>query len=139
MTPLLLSAFLWAYAPPLPSPEWEPAQVVATVVAALAQVDTPTPNSGIFTTYQFASPANRNSTGPYGRFIRLVRNPGYQVLLHPARAVYGPLSRDNDQASQVVELQPQNGPPARFEFFLSRQSAGPCRGCWMIDSVRLLP
>ena len=139
MNSILLTAFLWAFASPLPSPALSPEQVVRTLVDALAHVHSPTPNAGVRTTYQFASPANRAVTGPYGHFLGLVKSPDYAVLLQPGRAEYAPLSGDLERARQVVRITGASGRVARFQFDLTRQSAGACRGCWLVDTVLPLP
>ena len=74
-------ALLWLpVVSPRPSPSLGPAEVVRAVVTALGNNNSPIPNAGVFTTYRFASPANRTVSGPYGHFLRLVRSDQYRPL-----------------------------------------------------------
>ena len=68
----------------LPRRAAEPGEAIQTVAAALRHNNSPLPNAGIYTAFQFASPANLKVTGPYGRFLQLVKHPDY-----------GPMLRDN--------------------------------------------
>jgi hypothetical protein len=111
------------------------------VVRALENCNSPSPNAGIFTTYQFASPANRANTGPYGNFLRLVKNRAFAPLLMRHAVEFGPLSVQGDHAEQEVSLRTGDGRRARFHFVLSRQTSeqtqGRCAGCWMVDQVNI--
>jgi len=131
--PLLILAM----APPRPQPSLCPQDVIRTVVEALEHVDTPAPNSGIYTTYQFASPANKAITGPYGRFLRLVRNPAYGALLAHHETTYQAVQVEGDHASGLVTVKPSPTDPVTFRFILTRQNGGGCDGCWMVDLVAI--
>lgn len=144
MTAALLSSVCWwqlafLAAQPLPNPNLGPGQVIRTVVEALHNHNSPTTNAGIFTVYQFASPANRQSTSPYGKFLRLVKLPDFAPLLARGVTTYGPLALTGDRAEQDVNIRMDDGRIAQFRFVVSRQTAqqtqGRCAGCWMIDQV----
>ena len=144
MTAALWSALsLWqlAYlvAQPRPNPSLGPDEVIRTVVEALRHPNAPAPNAGIFTVYQFASPANRENTSPYGKFLRLVRLPDFAPLLARGVTTYGPLALTGDHAEQEVNIRLDDGRNAQFRFVVSRQTSqqtqGRCAGCWMVDQV----
>jgi hypothetical protein len=116
-----------------------PHDVVAAVVNALQHNNSPLPNAGILAVYQFASPANKRVTGPYGRFFRSVKSPPYAVLLQPSAIEYGPIKSDANQASQNITIHTPNNEAFTFRFDISRQNDGPCPGCWMVDSVVPVP
>jgi hypothetical protein len=122
-----------------PNPGLSPGEVIRTVVEALQNCNSPAPNAGIFTVYQFASPANRANTGPYGNFLRLVKQPDFAALLARHATEFGPLSVAGDRAQQEVSYRMDDGRIARFRFALSRQTSeqtrGRCAGCWMVDQV----
>ena len=120
---------------PDPSPEWTPAEVVRFQVEALQRNDDPYPDAGIATAFQFASPGNRAATGPLDRFAEMVHGPGYRDMLGFARAEFGPIQVEGDQAVQEVTLVQPDGRRATFLFGLSRQAGGDCDGCWMTDAV----
>jgi Domain of unknown function (DUF4864) len=143
---LLSAVWWWPFATLLPQPRPNssvgPGEVIQAVVRALENYNSPSPNAGIFTTYQFASPANRANTGPYGNFLRLVKNPAFAPLLMRHATEFGPLAVQGDHAEQELRLRTDDGRSARFHFVLSRQTSqqtqGRCGGCWMVDQVNVL-
>jgi hypothetical protein len=143
-----LSIAWWALlatlaAQPQPDPGLAPGEVIRAVVDALRNRNSPAPNSGIFTVYQFASPANRTLTGPYGNFLRLVKLPPFGPLLSGRADRYGPLAVAGNQAQQKVRFRVEGGGAVWFLFVVSRQTSeqthGRCTGCWMVDGVAPLP
>ena len=133
---LLCGAILaWA----APNPLMGPHDVVVAVVNALQHNNSPLPNAGVLAVYQFASPANKRVTGPYGRFFRAVKSPPYSLLLQPSAIEYGAIQVDGDQASQNIRIHAANHDSFTFRFDVSRQKDGPCPGCWMVDSVVPVP
>jgi hypothetical protein len=144
LTAGLLNGICWlqlafAAAQPLPNPSLGPDQVIRTVVEALHNRNSPTTNAGIFTVYQFASPANRQNTSPYGKFLRLVKLPDFAPLLARGVTTYGSLALTGDHAEQEVKIHLDDGRSAQFRFVVSRQTTqqtqGHCSGCWMVDQV----
>jgi len=121
-----------------PAPELSPLNVVKIQVDALQHFNEPTPNAGIWTTFQFASPANRRVTGPYGHFLRLIKGPGNRPFLHARPAHFSSEHRDGSSAEVTVELEDQEGLRSRFTFSLSMQGSGPFKDCWMTDGVHPL-
>ena len=137
------AAFLWQFAllaaAPRPNPGMGPHAVIRTVVEALHNHGSPAPNAGIFTVYQFASPGNRHNTGPYGKFLRLVKIPNFAPLLSHGITTYGPLTSSGDRAEEEISIRMDDGRDARFRIVVSRQTwqqtQGRCAGCWMVDGV----
>jgi hypothetical protein len=120
---------------PAPTPQYGPGRVVEIQLTALADNDDPVENAGIKTAYNFASPANRRATGPLSRFVRMVEQPRYAVMIDHVEAVTGPLERDGDRAEQRVTLTGPDGRTATYLFGLSERAAGPLAGCWLTDRV----
>ncbi len=120
---------------PTPDPSYGPERVVAIQLDALATNDDPAENAGIETAYNFASPANRRSTGPLDRFVAMVTGPRYAPMVDHVEATTGPLERDGDEAHQRVTLTGSDGRTVTYRFGLSRQSGGEWDGCWLTDSV----
>ena len=52
----------------------------------------PTTESAL--TWNFASPANKQVTGPIERFIPMVKTPAYEPMLHRSRVQYGTLQTE---------------------------------------------
>jgi len=126
-------------AQPRPNSTLSPGDVIRTVVEAMQNRDSPSPNAGIFTVYQFASPANRAQTGPYGNFLRLVKDPAFGPLFSGRANRYGPLSVAGNRAQQKVCFRVADGGMVWFLFAVSRQTSeqtrGRCTDCWMVDGV----
>ncbi len=76
---------------PTPSETYGPGDAVAIQLDALETNDKPCDDAGIMTAYNFASPANRRSTGPLDRFIAMVESPQYRPMIDFEEAVRGPV------------------------------------------------
>ncbi|MEM1125802.1 MAG: DUF4864 domain-containing protein [Bacteroidota bacterium] len=137
----LLAVILFAAAPspsdadPQPSPSLSPEQVIRLQVEALQRNDQPRPDAGIEVAFRFASPANKQATGPLGRFTQMVKGPAYRAMLGFERAEYGPIRVQGDRAAQRVTLVQPDGQRVSYVFGLSKQTSGTYEGCWMTDSV----
>jgi hypothetical protein len=135
MNLLPLALLMAATVPPQPSPDLSPDDVVRIVATALRHYNSPTPNAGIYMAYQFASPANRAATGPYGHFLGAVKNRDFAALLHENPEEFGPIVVTNNYAEQKVTVHESGGHDVIFTFSLGRQRDGVYRGCWMVDGV----
>jgi len=113
----------------------EPGEVIQTVTAALRHNNSPIPNAGIFTAFQFASPANLTVTGPYGHFLGLVKSADFAPMLHEEPQELGRLEVRGDHAEQIVRVSHDGGSVARYKFDVQRQTGGG----WAVDGVSLLP
>ena len=130
---LILSGL--ALSVPRPNPARGPGEVIRLVVGALQRNDSPVPNAGVFTAYQFASPGNRAVTGPYGRFLQIVKSQESRPLMGQHAEEFGELMLHGDQAEQDVRVQPDQGPAISYRFSVSRHTTGACAGCWLVDGV----
>lgn len=120
---------------PTPDPADGPGDAVSVQIEALGENDDPYENAGIMTAYNYASPANRRSTGPLDRFVRMVRSQRYNVMVDFEEAVRGPMERSGDSAEQKVTITGKSGRTVTYNFGLSVRSGGGFDGCWMTDSV----
>ncbi len=120
-----------------PKPDLLPAEVVKIQVAALQHNDDD--DHGIAVTFRFASPENKQITGPLGRFKQLVKSKGYRPLLNHKSADYDTMTIEGDTATQRVTVTQNNGKATVYIFTLSKQSGKPCAGCWLTDGVVPLP
>jgi len=118
-----------------PSPRLSPAEVVSIQVEGLQHFNKPAPNAGIWAAYRFASPANRQVTGPYGRFLRIIRAPANRALLHSREWRVENVRQVESQAEVVVVVSDDAGVSSRWTFSLSKQEGAACKGCWMTDGV----
>lgn len=116
-----------------PSPNYSPEDVVKLQLKALKQNDAK--NSGIRIAYRFSSPENKTAIGTVENFMRLVKNPLYAPMLNYDTDELGAAIVRGDSARQKVILIGSDGKAAKYEFYLSRQTAGKLKGCWLTDGV----
>lgn len=119
-----------AAAPAAPNPALDPAQVVQLQLDAMREGT----DAGLATVFGFASPGNRQQTGPVERFRQMIR-AAYPEMLRHRNSKLAPTVVDGDHAIQGVELVAEDGQEFRYVFILSRQRETPFEGCWMTDSV----
>ena len=65
-----------------PNNELKPFDVVKIQLSALKNNNKPYKNAGIEQTWEFAHPSNKRFTGPLSRFIKLLNDEGYNILLN---------------------------------------------------------
>jgi len=118
-----------------PDPSLTPGQVITIQLDALRKNRDMANDGGIAITFNFASPANRRMTGPLPRFIQMLKNPLYTIMLNFDRYETGKIEREGDKAQQRVTLIDAEGNKAIFLWLLSKQSQAPYENCWMTDSV----
>jgi hypothetical protein len=139
---LLLLSLAWAsdiglaqLADLAPRPELSPEEVVQYQVAALQQNDDPKSDAGIERAFRFASPSNKQVTGPLEHFLRIVKSPAYSPLLNSrSSAIVGSELKD-DQAKIAVKIVTADGRALTYVFILSKQNEGEFHDCWMTDGV----
>lgn len=120
-------------APPAPSPEHTPEQVVRIVIEALRDND-PRDDAGIATVYRFASPGNRASTGPLPRFSLMIKR-GFSDMLEHRSSRFDEMRVIDDKALQAVWLTLPSGTETGYLFQLGRQRGGDYDGMWMTEAV----
>lgn len=120
----------------VPAPALSPGEVVRIQLEALRHNDQY--NRGIEVAFRFASPANRANTGPLARFVSMIRNGPYALMLGFRAASYGPVESKGVRARQRVTLA-DAGRSVTYWFYLSRQSEEPYVDCWMTDAVYVEP
>jgi hypothetical protein len=116
-----------------PSPSLSPKEVVRIQVEALRSNDAA--DTGIALVFRFASPKNRQTTGPLSRFAQMIRTPPYDVMLNHREATIGPTILGESRMRQEVTITAKDGTNTRFVWLVSRQEDGPDAGCWMTDAV----
>lgn len=122
-----------AKAPPAdaaPNPALDPAEVVRTQLEALKADN----DAGIAVVFRFASPQNRQATGPLERFTQMLRSSYPQLLGHRSSKL-APTVIEGSEAFQAVEVTARDGTTHRFVFILGRQTAVPFQDCWMTEGV----
>ena len=123
-----------------PSPELSPKDVVEIVLGSMANNDSPSPDAGLQQAFEFASPSNKRSTGPFWHFKAIVEQPAYAPLINHTRRKLGePEFAGNNTASIPIMVVGSNGEVAGYLWSLSKQSGGDYQDSWMTDSVRRIP
>jgi len=118
-----------------PSPAYQPAEVVGIQMRALANNDQPFSNAGIELTFRFASPRNKQSTGPIERFTGLFGHPTYRAMLNHSNLEIGEAEIRENRARVPVRIQAIDGKKLIYLFELSLQDSAPYLNCWMTDGV----
>jgi hypothetical protein len=113
----------------------EPGQVIQTVTAALRHNNSPIANAGIYTTFQFASSGNLAVTGPYGRFLGLVKTADFAPMLRDTPREFDTLQVRGNHAEQILRVHLDDGRTAAYKFDVQRQAGGG----WAVDGVSPLP
>lgn len=141
--------------PPRPSPQWSAQEVIELQLRALQTAGDPEApaDAGMATVFAFASPANRQQTGPLERFDAMVRQPPYDALVGHVRHqvvdtgfldAEGQPTPDPDAAVGVRALiaverpgggDDDEGEVAWFVWVVAKQTAEPYVGCWMSELV----
>lgn len=120
----------------MPSASLTPEQVVRIQLKALRLNDSR--NRGIEVAFRFASPDNKLQTGPLPRFISMLHQRPYSLMLAYDNVSYDRVEIVENYARQRVTLI-GSGVVVAYEFYLSRQTKGNCPGCWLTDAVIAKP
>ncbi|MCW2777947.1 MAG: hypothetical protein JWN17_1672 [Frankiales bacterium] len=122
----------------LPSPALDPADVVLAQLAGLQREphdDVDGYGEGLVAAWEFASPGNREATGPLARFAGMLRNEAYRGLLGHRAVQLGPVQEDRGQAQVEVLVVTADDRTEGYTWVLGRQTDAPYAGCWMTDGV----
>ena len=117
-----------------PSEDLEPRDVVRIQLDALR--DNGPDNGGIERTFRFASPANRESTGPLDRFADLFRTPAYRPMLNHESSEVRDVAVNDDAAAVSATVSRADGSTYEYLFILSKQTDDPYEDMWMTDAVQ---
>ena len=120
---------------PRPTAELQPGEVVEIVINALANNDQPYPNAGIETTFNFASPANREFTGPLERFVRLVKGPVFGQMVNHMDSTLSEVVLDDKHAVRLVHIVSADNESHYYAFRLGLQQEGDYAGMWLTEAV----
>jgi hypothetical protein len=120
----------------IPKSHFSPAEVVALQVQALR--DSVTEPEKMKICYSFASPKNREVTGPYARFAEMVMTPPYDKLAVSQDWQVGNAAIEKDYAAVLVSTLSANGDATAFRFLLHQYKRAPYQGCWLTEAVMVM-
>jgi hypothetical protein len=135
---LFITPAVWAY-DKTPDPSWTPTEVVEIVLSGMASNDTPSADAGIKQAFEFASPRNKQATGPLWHFKAIVKQRDYAPLLNHTSRDIGDVVLDGDRASIPLVVVGPSGEVAGFMWTLSKQAEGEFPDSWMTDGVVRVP
>lgn len=115
-----------------PQADFAPEKVVALQLAGLADGEK---SVGIQQCFVFASPSNKEMTGPLSRFAAMVQQPPYDALLHHELVLIGKPVIADGVATVMVTVLDNHDEIRVFQFVLSRQKGEGVENCWMTDAV----
>jgi hypothetical protein len=118
-----------------PHPSLTPEKVVKIIINSLKNNDQPRKNRGVTITFSFASPANKQNTGPLKHFNSMIRGKTYGPMINHRSAVYENYNVMNNRASIDVILVSSKGKTYGYRFKLSQQNKGKFKDSWMTDAV----
>ena len=120
-----------------PDPTLSPAEVVRIQMEAFQGNDSE--NQGIRIAFRFASPGNKEATGPLPRFVVLMNQPEYRPMLNAESLIVGEPTTQGPISRVRVDLLGPEGRPASYYFYLVRHILPGCRGCWLTQGVEVVP
>jgi len=118
-----------------PVPGLSPEQVVQYQVGALQHNDDFRADAGIERTFRFASPSNKNVTGPLEHFVSILKAPAYLPMINNLGSSVTGSRIEGDRAKVAIRITPAKGPAITYLFVLTRQHVGDFENCWLTDAV----
>jgi len=116
----------------LPNADLSPEDVVRIQLESWrASADNP---DALVAAYSMASPQNREVTGPFERFSRMVASEPFSALPIADQWLIGAAHIEGNFATVLVSLTLGDDLSA-FRFYLRKQDLAPYTDCWMTDSV----
>jgi hypothetical protein len=97
--------------------------------------DDPRADPGIARTVRFASPSNKELTGPLEKFVSIVKSPVYSPMVNNLASSIVGSQIEGDHAKVAIKVTPEKGPRFTYLFVLTKQHEGEFSDCWMTDSV----
>ena len=121
-----------------PNKELKPFDVVKIQLSALKNNNKPYKNAGIKQTWEFAHPSNKKFTGPVSRFIKLLNDEGYNVLLnHMEHKIVEIFNSEKKFIYEVTILDREKN---FFKYMWQVEkflNGGYLNNCWLTTSVSL--
>ena len=121
-----------------PNNTLKPFNVVKIQLSALKNNNKPYKNAGIAQTWEFAHPSNKKFTGPLSRFIKLLNDENYNILLnHIEHKIVEVYKSEKKFIYEVTILDREN-----FFFKYNWEvkkflNVGPLNNSWLTTSVSL--
>lgn len=118
-----------------PRQDLSPMEVVVSQLIALQSNDQPDPDHGIMVAFAFASPKNKNNTGPIARFKTMLHSDPYEPLLNHTNYKVAEHFVQGSEAQFFVEITSRENEVIKYIFELSQVKEAPYTGFWMTEAV----
>ena len=116
-------------------PILSPEAAVHIQLRALQNNDVPRPDSGIRKAWAFAHPANKRLTGPLPKFIAMIKQPAYAMLLNHQNHEIKLLERSASIAVFAIRVTANDGLVYLCRWQVARVSGGENDGAWLTIGV----
>ena len=119
-----------------PNSNIKPEDVIKIQLKSLMKNDTPSRDSGIKQTWEFAHPNNQRFTGPIDNFTKMIKGDSYKMLVdHLGHEILELDSNKNVALYEVIVLGPEK---KYFKFRWQVEKFlkdGPLKNCWLTTVV----
>ena len=121
-----------------PNNEFKPFDVVKIQLSALKNNNKPYKNAGIEQTWEFAHPSNKRFTGPLSRFIKLLNDEGYNILLNHTEHKIIEIYKSEKKFIYEVTILDEDKNFFKYSWQIEKfANDGPLNNCWLTTSVSL--
>ena len=121
-----------------PNNELKPFEVVKIQLSALKNNNKPYKNAGIEQTWEFAHPSNKRFTGPLSRFIQLLNDEGYNILLNHTEHKIIEIFKSEKKFIYEVTILDEEKNFFKYSWKIEKfANEGPLNNCWLTTSVSL--
>ena len=116
-------------------PMLSPEAAVHIQLRALQNNDVPRPDSGIRKAWAFAHPANKRLTGPLPKFIAMIKQPAYAMLLNHQNHEIRLLEQSDSIAVFAIRVTANDGLVYLCRWQVAPVSGGENDGAWLTIGV----
>ena len=121
-----------------PNNEFKPFDVVKIQLSALKHNNKPYKNAGIEQTWEFAHPSNQSITGPLPKFIKLLNDEGYNVLLNHIEHKILEVYKSEEKFIYEVTILDKDKIFFKYNWQVEKfANEGLLNNCWLTTSVSL--
>ena len=119
-----------------PNNELKPFDVVKIQLSALKNNNNPYKNAGIEQTWEFAHPSNKRFTGPLSRFVQLLNDEGYNILLNHIEHKIVEIFKSEKKFIYEVTILDREKNFFKYNWKVEKfANGGPSNNCWLTTSV----
>ena len=119
-----------------PNNNIEPYQVVKIQLKSLQNNNSPSIDSGIEQTWEFAHPSNKKNTGPLDRFKVMLKGKDYKILLNHLDHEIIQINQANSVVLFEVRVLGEDKSYYKFKWQVAKyKDEGPLKDCWLTTMV----